>query len=331
MGNCHPSQSNHSKEVNTVVRQHIQQYQEEYKLLILGAGDAGKSTFMKQCKIGLMGGFSRNETLSAIVALRNNVIKSMQKLIALAQEGGVVFSERMTAHFSVIMESEELSHHVAECVSDIWADEEFKAYYYEVRNISETASSVPYYFDNAIRFATMFKPTDEDILRCKLKTTGINEVEVQHKGRNFRLVDVGGQRAERRKWLHCFDEVTAVLFLVSTDGYNMTLEEDGTTNRMKESLDLLRDISSSTHLNNKKFMLIFNKSDLLKEKIQTVPVSEFFEGISPDADFETSMKFIQDLFLKEFKGNTEPLVVETCALEKEICDTIFNSFHNQQL
>ena len=44
-----------------------------------------------------------------------------------------------------------------------------------------------------------------------------------------RLVDVGGQRSERRKWIQCFDDVKAVLFVAALSGYDMTLFEDGTT------------------------------------------------------------------------------------------------------
>ena len=45
----------------------------------------------------------------------------------------------------------------------------------------------------------------------------------------FRVVDVGGQRSERRKWIQCFDDVKAVLFVVALNGYDMTLFEDGKT------------------------------------------------------------------------------------------------------
>jgi len=37
---------------------------------------------------------------------------------------------------------------------------------------------------------------------------------------------VGGQKSERRKWIHCFEDVTTILFLVSLNGYDMSLSED---------------------------------------------------------------------------------------------------------
>ena len=58
----------------------------------------------------------------------------------------------------------------------------------------------------------------------------------------FTVVDVGGQRSERRKWIHCFDDVRAVMFLVGLSGYNQLLFEDQTQNRMKESLALFREV-----------------------------------------------------------------------------------------
>lgn len=40
------------------------------------------------------------------------------------------------------------------------------------------------------------------------------------------MVDVGGQKSERRKWIHCFQDVTSILFLVSLNGYDQCLVED---------------------------------------------------------------------------------------------------------
>lgn len=45
----------------------------------------------------------------------------------------------------------------------------------------------------------------------------------------YRLVDVGGQRSERKKWIHCFEDVTAIIYCVALSAYDLTLEEDETT------------------------------------------------------------------------------------------------------
>lgn len=40
-------------------------------------------------------------------------------------------------------------------------------------------------------------------------------------------MDVGGQRSERKKWIHCFEDVTAILFFVALSAYDLGLREDG--------------------------------------------------------------------------------------------------------
>jgi hypothetical protein len=54
-------------------------------------------------------------------------------------------------------------------------------------------------------------PDVQDILHSRSKTTGITEIEFEYKKTKFRMVDVGGQRSERKKWIHCFQ----VSFLTS--------------------------------------------------------------------------------------------------------------------
>lgn len=60
-------------------------------------------------------------------------------------------------------------------------------------------------------------------------TTGVVEYSFEHvkSGIVFRFVDVAGQRCERRKWIHCFEEVTSIIFLVALSEYDQTLRESG--------------------------------------------------------------------------------------------------------
>ena len=57
-------------------------------------------------------------------------------------------------------------------------------------------------------------------------------------------IDVGGQRSERRKWIHCFEDVLLIMFLAAISEYDQVLEEDISENRLKESLNLFRTILS---------------------------------------------------------------------------------------
>jgi guanine nucleotide-binding protein G(i) subunit alpha len=71
-------------------------------------------------------------------------------------------------------------------------------------------------------------PTQQDVLRTRVKTTGIVETAFTLKKHKFRIVDVGGQRSERKKWIHCFEGVTAVIFVSALNEYDLVLAEDDT-------------------------------------------------------------------------------------------------------
>lgn len=51
-------------------------------------------------------------------------------------------------------------------------------------------------------------------------TSGVGSTVVIDPPMRYTVVDVGGQRNERKKWLHCFDDVKAIVFLISLAGYN---------------------------------------------------------------------------------------------------------------
>lgn len=75
-------------------------------------------------------------------------------------------------------------------------------------------------------FGRDYLPTDQDILRTRLRTTGITETIFELGNLTYRMFDVGGQRSERKKWIHVFDNVQVVLFLVAISGYDHVLVED---------------------------------------------------------------------------------------------------------
>ena len=52
------------------------------------------------------------------------------------------------------------------------------------------------------------------------------EIIAYDQGLDFRMVDVGGQRSERKKWIHFFDNAKAVIFIAALSDYDLVLVED---------------------------------------------------------------------------------------------------------
>ncbi|KAG9343717.1 hypothetical protein JZ751_013095 [Albula glossodonta] len=121
-----------------------------------------------------------------------------------------------------------------------------------------------------------YLPTQQDILLARKPTKGIHEYDFQIKNVPFKMVDVGGQRSERRRWFECFDSVTSILFLVSSSEYDQVLMEDRQTNRLMESLNIFETIVNNRVFSNVSIILFLNKTDLLEEKVKTVAIKDYF-------------------------------------------------------
>jgi len=114
-------------------------------------------------------------------------------------------------------------------------------------------------------------------------------------------VDVGGQRSERRKWIHCFDSVTAVLFCAALSEYDQKLYEDQTVNRMVEALTIFQETCQTNWFNNASIILFLNKYDIFKEKIAKRDLKCCFPDYTGGCNEEAGVKYIRDQFLQQNK------------------------------
>jgi hypothetical protein len=103
-------------------------------------------------------------------------------------------------------------------------------------------------------------PSYDDIIHVRARTSGIKETQFEVKGNKFRLLDVGGQKNERKKWIHSFEGVTAVIFVAAISEYDQTMYEDLKTNRMQDALSLFDDICNSKWFPRTSMILFLNKS-----------------------------------------------------------------------
>ena len=182
-------------------------------------------------------------------------------------------------------------------------------------------------FENIDRIAAPgYKPSLEDVIITRVRTTGVNETEFEVSGTKFRLVDVGGQRNERRKWIHCFDDVTAVIFVVALSEYNQTLYEDDSTNRMDESLRLFKEICNNKFFVNTPMIVFLNKSDLFREKLKKAPLAEKYPDYKGGDDFDKAVQFVTTMFEAQSAVPGKTLYFHTtCATDTKSVETVFNA------
>ena len=125
-----------------------------------------------------------------------------------------------------------------------------------------------FYAKSADVFKDNYEVTKQDFLRTRVRTTGVNKIKLEIKPENknqariFEIIDVGGQRNERNKWIHQFDNVVSVLFVAALDHYATVLFEDETENAMQESLELFEQIVTLKHFVKTEMILFLNKKDL---------------------------------------------------------------------
>jgi len=126
------------------------------------------------------------------------------------------------------------------------------------------------------------------------------------------VVDVGGQRSERKKWIHCFDNVTAVLFCVALSEYDQKLFEDQSVNRMMEALSIFEQTCQTKWFTNASIILFLNKHDLFKEKIAKKDLKCCFPEYNGGCNDEAGVKFIKEKFLERNRVRIDHLWITQC-------------------
>eukprot|EP01100_Stratorugosa_tubuloviscum_P004746 TRINITY_DN219_c1_g1_i1.p1 TRINITY_DN219_c1_g1~~TRINITY_DN219_c1_g1_i1.p1 ORF type:complete len:355 (-),score=144.66 TRINITY_DN219_c1_g1_i1:119-1183(-) len=316
MGSCFVKSQPLTKEerqkqrlIESQLRKDKKKMEQEFKLLLLGAGESGKSTIAKQMKIIHLNGFNEEERKMYKDIIHSNIIMSVRVLVLACERLGIELSAENKPRGQIftansILAEQELTPSITEHVKALSCDPGIKQAISRSNEFQLNDSAV-YYLENIDRIAAPnYIPDEQDVLRARAKTTGITETEFDVKQNHFRLVDVGGQRSERRKWIHCFQDVTAVIFCVAMSEYDQKLYEDETVNRMHESLKLFDEICNSRWFESTSIILFLNKRDIFEEKIKKSNLTICFPEYAGGTDFQTASSFVKEKFSSLNKDTT---------------------------
>ncbi|KAM9251151.1 guanine nucleotide-binding protein subunit alpha-14 isoform 1-T1 [Cariama cristata] len=318
-------------EIERQLRRDKRDARRELKLLLLGTGESGKSTFIKQMRIIHGSGYSDEDKKGFTKLVYQNIFTAMQAMIRAMDTLKIPYKYEHNKESAQMIKEVEVDKVVVlekeqvEAIKKLWEDPGIQECY-DRRREYQLSDSAKYYLTDLDRIAMpSFVPTQQDILRVRVPTTGIIEYPFDLENIIFRMVDVGGQRSERRKWIHCFESVTSIIFLVALSEYDQVLAECDNENRMEESKALFKTIITYPWFLNSSVILFLNKKDLLEEKIMYSHLISYFpEYTGPKQDVKAARDFILKLY-QDQNPDKEKVIYShfTCATDTENIRFVF--------
>ncbi|XP_073699940.1 guanine nucleotide-binding protein subunit alpha-14-like [Garra rufa] len=325
-----------NNEIKRILAEQKKRQRKEIKVLLLGTGESGKTTFMKQMKIIHGSGYSEDERRSYTKLVFQNIFQAMIAMTEAMNTLKIPYSNSQNEIYAQwfqdleIHKITELQRSFVEAIHHLWADKAFKMCYSRRREY-QLLDSTKYFIDNLDRIAGQgYIPSHQDVLQVRFPTTGITDHCFTLEKMTLRIVDVGGQRGQRKKWIHCFENVMSLIFLASLSEYDQLLEENDKDNRMEESLSLFYTTIHSNWFANSSIILFLNKKDILAEKIQSSDLKTYFPDFhGKRRDAHDAMEFIRTLYKQkavcnETKNSKHIYPHFTCATDTKNIQKVFN-------
>lgn len=341
MGNCFSTSSasdphfKNSKNIDRRLKEDEKRMAKEVKILLLGAGESGKTTVLKQMQIvHNRGGFTAMQREEYRQQAFINVCDGMKVCLEVMSREQIELEDEslmdcvpLFSSYTDLNPGQPYPTQYLEPLKRLWVDGGVRKAM-DLGHEWAMPENMHYFFPDLDRlFAPNYIPTDQDILYCRGKTTGITETTFTVSELKYRMFDVGGQRSERKKWIHCFEGVTAVLFLVAISGYDATLLEDGDANQMQEALMLFDTITNSQWFTQTSMILFLNKTDLFKQKLFYSPISRYFPDYAgDDTDYEASRTYFKDRFVRLNRSSKKEIYTHyTCATDTSLMRVVMAS------
>lgn len=294
--------------------------EKEIKVLLLGSGESGKSTVVKQMKILHQNGFSEEELREYKPFVYKNVLDCIKNVITAIQElepglirdqnaggdgiepqeysGSAVLNPQdidQIMAFELPLDAEETFDPViARKISAVYDTPEVQHFIQYQQGKFYLIDSTSYFLSDLERIAEpSYIPSVDDVLRTRKKTSGIFDFNFNMgSGLNIHMFDVGGQRSERKKWIHCFDNVTLIIFCVALSEYDQVLLEESKQNRLKESLALFDSVVNSRWFARTSIVLFLNKIDVFAKKLPYSPLENHFPDYNGGNNINKAAKYI---------------------------------------
>ncbi|KAF4625325.1 hypothetical protein G7Y89_g12839 [Cudoniella acicularis] len=290
-----------SQMIDKTLEEDSRRLRREVKILMLGDSECCQ-TMVKQMKIIHQNGYTEAGMASHKQAVKRNVLDAMRSMLAVAKIARGELDQTTNANVELLSRKIEgigsnsgeitINKATVTAVEALWANEQFRKIFSESTDVY-VPDSASYFIEEIQRIAQeTYIPVETDILRTKTKTTGIYETRFNMESLSIHLFDVGGQRSDRRKWIHSFENITSILFTVDLSSYDQVLLEESNQNGMMESLVLFDSIVNSHWFRHASIILFFCNIAEFKQKLSHSPLSNYFPDYSGGDDVNRAAKYL---------------------------------------
>ena len=332
-----------SKRIDDLLQKDMEQAEKGMKLLLLGAGESGKSTVLKQMRLLYGAEYSEDEKLLFKKFIHQNIIETTEMLCRMVREltpesniiktpeYQLLFSEYdnecdFDSSYRVFPELTDITYSTA--IKSLWTSDDIQNVW-EQRSTFQIIETMSSFMNRIDEIADPdYKPSTNDIMNCRVRTTGIKEERFLIDNKIFQFFDVGGQKNERRKWIHCFDNVHGVIFMAALSEFDQVLWEDRCTNRMMDAIDLFDRTSNDAAFEKAAIIIFLNKSDLYAQKIKKINIAdipEFSDYPGKPFNYEAGIEYFLAKFLARNAVHDEIYHHVTCATDTSSVRFVFNA------
>ncbi|RKO90381.1 guanine nucleotide binding protein, alpha subunit [Blyttiomyces helicus] len=299
-------------------------------LLLLGPGDSGKTTCLRQFILQHSKGFSHEDRIGFVPAIRLNVVRAFAMIAEAITVLNLVYENadskvrvlvRYAASIGIFQNLQNVIGALSRRLCQFyWSDKTVQGVLQYANEFNITDNCTFFFEKLEAVFDDRYEPTDQDILCMRTPTEHVSEHRFLLAGAPLRIFDVGGQRNVRARWISYFTDATLILFVASLSAYDQKLEEDGLTNRMHEALFLFETIINNPLLADKSVMLFLNKIDLFREKVARSPIARYFPDFTGKADPVKGNTYFANKFrrLNKYGEKRKVYVQNTCALDPKM-------------
>lgn len=230
------------------------------RVVIAGISESGKSALHRSMLLDREEFSDRFRALLTDV-IRDNLIEGTRKILGHMQRSDIPFNNDFLESYAFnVITVEDVW-----LIQSLWENAGFLEAYRQ-RSAYHLNEGYAYFVHHVKRIMDSgYLPSDQDLIHASVRTIGTQETRFRYKDITYAVIDTGGARSERKKWIHVMKHPDTVIFTVDVTCYAKTLVEDGVSNQLQEGLKAWESFLESPELSSSNLILIFTKVDLLGE------------------------------------------------------------------